>query len=129
MNISMRKYCAALLLFITLFSLGRAENQARAADKDGKIVVFVTWGDNDNTPAANVYIEAHGHVQKSSSEKSFVFQMVRAGHYEVSLPPAVYDVFVSEGSSEPRCKRLLVNPGLRTFWNLKLEIDHIYNQK
>jgi hypothetical protein len=109
--------------------LGRAEDQARAADKDGKIVVFVTLGDNDNTPADNVYIEAHGHVQNSSSEKSFVFRMVRAGQYEVSLPPAVYDVFVSEGTSEPRCKRLLVNPGLRTFWNLKLEIDHIYNQK
>jgi hypothetical protein len=118
-----------LVLLIAFLPLAKSNDQATSSDKDGNIVVLVTWGDNDNTPANDVFIEAHGYVRKEHSEKSFMFHMVRAGHYEVSLPPAVYDVFVSESGSEPRCKRLLVSPGMSTYWNLKLEIDHIYSQK
>lgn len=46
--------------------------------------------------------------------------------YETSLPPGSYDVFVSEGTSMPRCRRLRIRPELPTYWALKLEIDDVY---
>jgi hypothetical protein len=98
-------------------------------EKDGTIVVLVTWGDIDNTPANDVFIEAHGYVIKDKAEKSFVFRMARAGRYEVSIPPGVYDVFVSEGVSEPRCRRMQVAPGRTGTWTLKLENDEVFTQK
>jgi len=93
-------------------------------EKDGTLLVLVTWGDLDHTPANNVYIEAHGFVQKYRSQKSFVLKMSRAGRYEAQIPPGVYDVFVSEGSSLPVCKRLVIKAGSTTDWSENLEIDH-----
>ena len=98
-------------------------------DNAGTIVVLVTWGDIGNTPANDVYIEAHGYVERDKAEKSFVFTMARAGRYEAAIPPGVYDVFVSEGNSEPRCKRVLVVSGRTGYWTLKLETDAVFTQK
>ena len=103
--------------------------QSAGPEKDGTLVVLVTWGDVDNTPANDVYIEAHGFVVKDSAEKSFVLKMAQAGRYEAALPPGVYDVFVSEGSSIPRCRRVLVTAGRTGYWTLKLEHDDVYLQK
>jgi hypothetical protein len=104
-------------------------NAAPQAEKDGTIVVLVTWGDIDNTPANDVYIEAHGFVARDKAEKSFVFKMAHAGRYEATIPPGVYDIFVSEGVSEPRCKRMLVVPGRTGTWYLKLEQDDVFTLK
>ena len=104
-------------------------NKDDASNKDGKLVVLVTWGDSNNTRATDVYIEAHGFVQKYRSERSFVLKMSRAGRYEAALPPGVYDVFVSEGTSIPRCRRVLVSPDSTGYWTLKLEIDDVYTDK
>jgi hypothetical protein len=98
-------------------------------DEAGTIVVLVTWGDINNTPANDVYIEAHGYVVKDRTEKSFSFKMVRAGRYEATIPPGVYDVFVSEGNSEPRCKRVLVASKRTGYWTLKLENDEVFIEK
>ena len=92
----------------------QSKNDISSVDKDGTLIVLVTWGDIDNTPANDVYIEAHGYVVKDRAEESFVLKMAHAGHYEVALPPGVYDVFVSEGDSVPRCKRVLISPGCKT---------------
>ena len=58
-----------------------------------------------------------------------ILKMVQAGRYEAALPPGVYDVFVSEASSSPRCRRLAVNAGYQPTWRLMLEHDDIYLQK
>jgi hypothetical protein len=99
------------------------------AKTDGKLVVLVTWGDVDNTPATNVYVEAYGFVVKHGSKKSFVLKMSQAGRYEGSLPPGVYDVFVSEGTSNPRCRRVLITADHSGNWTLKLEHDDVYLQR
>jgi hypothetical protein len=117
-----------MLLFAILAS-GSVQEAGRSVGKDGTLVVLVTWGDVDNTPATDVYIEAHGFVREVNSEKSFVLKMSRAGRYEASLPPGVYDVFVSEGTSIPRCRRFLISPGSTGYWTLKLEIDEVYTDK
>ena len=101
-------------------------------ETDGKLVVIVTWGDTDNTPATNVIIEALGytHGLKSPSEvKSILLKASQDERYEASLQPGLYDVFVSEATSVPRCKRLQIKAGLTNYWTLKLEIDDVYMQK
>jgi hypothetical protein len=97
--------------------------------KDGALVVLVTWGDINNTPANDVYVEAYGFVDKYDANKSFVLKMSRAGQYEASIPPGIYDVFISEGESVPRCRRVLIRPEMTTYWTLKLEQDDVYMNK
>lgn len=123
------KIVPIVALLLGLLPIARAGKQDPSSEKDGTLVVLVTWGDVDNTPANDVYIEAHGWVPKYRSEKSYVLSMAHAGRYEASLPPGVYDVFVSEGTSEPRCRRVLISPGRTGYWTLKLEIDEIYTDK
>lgn len=112
MNLLNLRSLTVLGLLLALLPTQRADQASRASEKDGTLVVLVTWGDVDNTPANDVYIEAHGFVWKYHSEKSFVLTSSTAGRYETSLPPGVYDVFVSEGTSEPRCRRMRIREGL-----------------
>jgi hypothetical protein len=127
-HLTLRHLSFAALLFLLLTTV-RYTSAATPPENDGTIVVLVTWGDIGNTPANDVYVEAHGYVEKDKAEKSFVFTMARAGRYEVTIPPGVYDVFVSEGNSEPRCKRVLVVSGRTGYWTLKLETDAVFTQK
>jgi hypothetical protein len=122
------RYLSVLLVILVGLRAGIPQDTSYPAEKDGMLVVLVTWGDISNTPANNVYVEAYGFVQKSSSKKSFILKMSRPGRYEALLPPGVYDVFVSEGTSIPRCRRLLVRPGQGKTWTLKLEIDEVFTQ-
>ena len=78
-----------------------------------------------------LYIEARTafNVNCLSEKSSFlVLRMVKAGRYEGALPPGVYDVFVSEASSTPRCRRVLIN-GHTPYWNLMLEHDDVYLER
>src|SRR6266513_1458706 len=93
--------------------------------RDATLVVLVTWDDADKMPATGVYMQAHSFAANYVSEKSFVLKMVKPGRYEAALPPGVYDVFVSEASSIPRCRRVLIN-GHTPYWNLMLEHDDVY---
>ena len=130
MNIlTLRLSVSALLLLFALFPAQKSVDRGQQSEKDGTLVVLVTWGDVDNTPANDVYIEAHGFVSKYHSEKSFVLKSLSAGRYESSLPPGVYDVFVSEGTSEPRCRRMRMREGMPSTWTLKLEIDEVYTER
>jgi hypothetical protein len=115
------------LVFLVLLSmLAKYVNAAPPPKKNGTLVALVTWGDVENTPAKGVYVEAHGYVVSLKAEKSYIFKMVHPGRYEASLPLGVYDVFVSDGSSEPRCRRMRNAPGDVGVWTLKLKMDEIY---
>ena len=131
MAVRMCNYIGVCVLFLILLVNGRTTYATHSSERDGVLTIHVTWGDNDDTPANDVYAEAHGWVwaDKGSGFKSFVLKMTHAGEYKTSLPPGVYDVFISEGGSVPRCKRVLVKEGLTTDWTLKLEIDHVYSEK
>jgi hypothetical protein len=129
MNIASLRYLSAFVLLFVVLPNGKAQDAGPSLGKDGTLVVLVTWGDVDNTPATDVYVEAYGFVRKNNSEKSFVLKMSRPGRYEASLSPGVYDVFVSEGSSIPRCRRMVISPGFTGYWTLKLEIDDVNADK
>jgi hypothetical protein len=129
MNFLSLRYLLVFVLLLALLPAQRADQGSPASEKDGTLAVLVTWGDDHNTPATDVYVEAHGFVRKYNSEKSFVLQRATAGRYEGTLPPGVYDVFVSEGTSEPRCRRMRIRESLPSTWTLRLEIDEVYTQK
>jgi hypothetical protein len=129
LNILSLRSLGVVLLLLALLPSPSVNGGDPPAEKDGTLVVRVTLGDVDNTPANNVYVEAHGFVPKYNSEKSFVLKRSTAGRYETSLPPAIYDVFVSEGTSEPRCRRMRIREGLPSTWTLKLDLDEIYLEK
>lgn len=131
MAIRISHHIRAFVLSLIFFANGSAAYATHPLEHEGELVIHVTWGDNGNTPANDVYAEAHGWVwaDKDSSFKSFVLKMTHAGEYKTSLPPGVYDVFISEGGSVPTCKRVFVKEGLTTDWTLKLEMDHVYSRK
>src|SRR5262249_51118613 len=116
MNIVSLRGLTMLVLLLAFLPAGRAGYAGSPSEKDGTLVVVLTWGDVYKTPATDAYVEAHGFVPGYHSEKSFVLKSTVAGRYEASLPPAVYDVFVSEGVSVPACKRLLIEAGSTASW-------------
>lgn len=126
MNSLRIRHLSVFVILLAFAGTSGARNPHRPVQKDGTLVVRVTWGDVSHTPANDVYVEAHGFVHEYHSEKSFVLTSSKAGRYELSLPPAVYDVFVSEGGSDPRCRRVRVRAGVRTTWSLRLKIDEVY---
>jgi hypothetical protein len=111
-------------LLLVLLPGEKAATATQVVDKDGTLVVNVIW--EDNTPANGIYVEAHAYVIKYRSQKSFVLKMSHAGEYAASLPPGIYDVFVSESSSRPTCKRMVIKSGAPTYWRLKLEVDDVH---
>jgi len=129
MNTLSLRYLTVFVILLALAPTRSADNASRPLEKDGTLVVLVTWGDVDNTPATNVYVEAYGFVRKDGTSKSFLLKSAGPGRYETSLPPGVYDVFVSEGTSIPRCRRVLITAGFTGDWTLKLEMDDVYQQK
>jgi hypothetical protein len=126
MNIRIVSYLSILMV---LLLVGRSDGQQQSTStKDAPFVVQLTWDDADNTPATGVYIEAQGYPYTNVSTRSFVLKMVKDGRYEARLPPGVYDVFVSEAGSIPRCRRVLVT-GNTPIWRLMLEHDYVYTQR
>ncbi len=122
---TLKIYKVFLVLAFLLCPIGQAVSD-KPSEKDGGLVVHVTWGDVDNTPATNVYIEAYGLVRKEHSARAFILKSLKAGEYQTTLPPGVYDIFISEGTSVPRCRRILIPPGMTNYWTLKLEVDDVY---
>jgi len=124
-----RRGAVGLVFLLALWAWGLALGESQLAEKDGRLVVIVTWGDIANTPARNVTVEVHGYVPKYPSDRSVLLRASQEGRYEASLAPGLYDVFVSEGTSTPRCKRLEIGAGEVKYWTLKLEIDEEHLDK
>ena len=130
MNVrTLRHLITLVILLAVLFNVSKADDRSATSDQRVPLVVLVTWDDAYKTPATNVYVEAYIEGQsfgvKYGSERSFVLKMVKPGQYEAALLPGVYDVFVSEASSMPRCRRVLLK-GNTPSWNLMLEHDDLY---
>lgn len=119
------KICGLLCLFTFCWPI--ASSSAQAAEKEGKLVVIVAQGE-DNSAARDSFVYIRGYQPKYLGEVSFTPKAIRAGWYEASLPPGLYDVLVSEGSSLPRCKRVEIKAAESKFWSLRLEVDDEHMQ-
>ena len=113
---------AALLFGIQTIAQSKPSNAEPAGDY-GKLVVIVRWGDMQHTPASDVYVEAHGWDASVRQYKSFVLQHTASGTYEAELPASIYDVFVSDGTSLPVCKRVAVSSRGAVSWRIQLRTD------
>ena len=128
MNFLSRRSFKVLVFLLAMWPMQKAGVARQQPEKNGTLVVRVTWGDDDNTPANDVYIEARGFVREYNSQRSYILKSSTPGRYEVSLPAGIYDVFVSEDGSEPRCRRMRIVGGLPSTWTLKLEFDEVYRK-
>jgi hypothetical protein len=119
----------SLLIFLLAFLAPERHNASyQPEEKDGKLVVLLTWKDvkhDPNGPFPPVYVEAYGFVSKYNETKSFVLESSHFGRHERPLPSGVYDVFVSQGTSFPVCKRVRVTEDSTTTLSLQLEIDTV----
>jgi len=50
---------------------GKAVDPGSPLEKDGTLGVLVTWGDIDNTPADDVYVDAYEFVRKYKAFQDF----------------------------------------------------------
>jgi hypothetical protein len=122
------KHLKPVVLLIVFLGVTAVLGADLSRQNDGKLVVIVTWGDVDNTPATNVIVEVVGHAAPDSWSKRVLLESPKKGQYEASLDPGVYDVFVSESGSMPRCRRVNIQSKSGTYWTLKLEIDDVYHR-
>jgi hypothetical protein len=101
---------------------------ALADQKDGKLILIVTYGDIDNTPADHVIIHLYGYGSDHFWGKEIPIVRTKRGQYEATLQQGKYDVFVSEYGSTPRCRRVGIRSGFTSYWTLKLELDDVYSR-
>jgi len=108
-----------LVFCLIAASLGAGQNLER-----GKLIVRVLQGD-DNSPARDAFVYVRGHLGQESTS----ITPTKPGWFEISLQPGLYDVFVSEGSSLPMCKRIEIKPVSTRMYTAKLELDedHLQN--
>lgn len=131
MNVLSVKFFSVLIFLLAFLAPERHNSSFSPEEKDGTLVVLLNWKDvtyDPNGPFPPVYVEAYGFVSKYHKTKSFVLKSAVFGRHEASLPPGVYDVFVSEGTSFPVCKRVRVTEGETTTVSLQLEVDEVNTQ-
>lgn len=104
MNILSLRYFTVSILLLVLLPTGRAVHGGEDPQKEGGLVVKVTWGDIDNTLASGVYVEAYGFVEKYDAKKSFVLMQI-AQHYRIEglLTQAIEAAraYISKSSARP----------------------------
>ncbi|HKV94199.1 MAG TPA: hypothetical protein VJW20_16745 [Candidatus Angelobacter sp.] len=119
----------SIFIFLLAFLAPEKHNASyQPEEKDGMLVVLLNWKDvafEPGGPYPPVYVEAYGFVSKYHEKKSFVLKSSHFGRHQGSLPPGVYDVFVSEGTSFPVCKRVRITEDLTTTVSLQLETDTV----
>ena len=118
-KVTLFKVVISLVLCLTAPFYG-----ANQHPENGHLIVRVLQGD-DNSPARDAFV----YVRGAFGGKSESVSPNKPGWFEVSLSPGLYDVFVSEGSSLPMCKRLEIKRDYTRMYTAKLEVDedHLQN--
>ncbi|HZQ23194.1 MAG TPA: carboxypeptidase regulatory-like domain-containing protein [Terriglobales bacterium] len=73
----------------------------------------------EKAPIARAFIFVHGHTGSQAIMKNHT----SAGHYDISLAPGLYDIFVTAPAFAPTCKIVVVNSGETTTYNVTLKAD------
>jgi hypothetical protein len=114
----------ATMFVVFLFCLMSPTSGANQVGQEGKLIVRVLLG-IDNAPARDAFV----YIREDIREISRNISASSPGMFEISLPPGLYDVFVSEGSSLPICKRVEIKVDDRKIFTAKLEpdLEHLQN--
>lgn len=89
----------------------------------GFLAIAVTIGD-DRVPATSAYVFVRAYRPVYNGESSMVPRASHDGYFETALAPGIYDIFVSEVSSLPLCKRVEIVTGQTEHYTANLKIDH-----
>ena len=114
------KVTVLLLLCCSVAASGNDPSQ-----KDGFLAVTVSLEDRTPLTSAFVFVRGYRHVYRG--ELSTVLTQTKNSVFENSLPPGVYDVFVSHAGTLPTCKRVVIVAGQLAEFNanLKLDMEHL----
>lgn len=97
-----------------------------SSQTEGRLVVSVTIGD-DKQPYSNAVVYVRGYRPQYNGETSTILQASQKGRFEASLPPGLYDIFVSDASSIPMCKRveIVANETEHYTASLTADVEHL----
>jgi hypothetical protein len=112
-------------LFVLVLSCGPmvASGPNQTSPKEGKLIVVVTY-EYDGGPARDSLVYVRGYRPLPFGEVSINLSPTRAGWFETSLPPGLYDVYVSEWSSLPMCQRMEIAGDGIEYYRARLKPDH-----
>jgi hypothetical protein len=91
-----------------------AGGQTQPKPAEGKLTGEVANA-TANTPIAKAFVLVH----QPEGKKDFIVK-VSNGKFELSLPPGLYDVFVSASGFAPACKRIKISAGQSAAYNPRL---------
>jgi len=104
----------ARLLFVLVLALPTVSGAGQAAARpEGRLTVVVTSGD-PAAPTRDAFVFVRGYEPRYHGETLSQVRPTRDGWFEVSLPPGLYDVFISEGSCIPKCRRVAIEANKAT---------------
>jgi hypothetical protein len=115
-----------LLLFLHLPIVSEANEKDEP--RVGFLAVSVTIG-TDQGPSKNAFVLVRGYRPGYPGESSTILKPTADGFFETPLPPGLYDVFVSEVSSLPMCKRVEIVPGKIEHYTVNLKADEEHLQQ
>lgn len=94
--------------------------------KEGFLAVTVTLG-ADRIPLTDASVSVRGYRHVYMGDLSAVLSQTKDGVFGASLPPGVYDVFISHAAAYPVCMRVAIVAGEREVFyaNLKFDMEHM----
>jgi len=113
---SIRKFISLSVACLALLPVAGGQDSQRV----GFLAVTVTVG-GDHFPAVHAFVAVRGYPP--TSKEVIALTPTKDGFFETSLPPGIYDVFVSEDSTFPACKRVKVAAGDIAHYEANLTVD------
>ena len=105
-----------------------ALGNGQTAQKDGFLSVTVSLQDT-HVPLTSAFVFVRGYRQVYLGESSSVLRQVKDGVFATSLPPGIYDVFVSDVGTIPICKRVVIVTGEGEHYDANLKVDFAHLEK
>ena len=79
----------------------------------------------ENAPIRNAFVYIHGGAWHGDSKPA----VNNAGHFEVSLEPGIYDIFIAAGGFKPTCAVVSIEANKVTPFDVRMAVDreHLEN--
>ena len=103
-----------LVVFLLAAASSVVSAQSVAAVSGGRLTGDVANAAG-NAPIAKAFVLVH----QPEGKKDFIVK-VSNGKFELSLPPGLYDVFVSASGFAPSCEKIRISPGQSAVFNPRL---------
>ena len=104
-----------LMVFLLAISSSAVSAQSSMQASNGKLS-----GDVANAGGNAAIARAFVLVHQPEGKKDFIVK-VSNGRFELSLPPGLYDVFVSASGFSPSCQRIKITAGQSAVFKPRLE--------